>query len=84
MSHSDWFERASVWPHRHQVSNGVFLDGPRRWRGGSSIRHGDGGRPAPSGEGEPDLSEQRLGGVDAVEQACRTSSGVSDPSNVSG
>ena len=34
MSHSDWFERASVWPHRHQVSNGVFLDGPRRWRGG--------------------------------------------------
>jgi hypothetical protein len=34
MDHSDWFERASVWPHRHQVSNGVFLDGPRRWRGG--------------------------------------------------
>jgi hypothetical protein len=34
MSHSDWFERASVRPHRHQVSNGVFLDGPRRWRGG--------------------------------------------------
>jgi len=34
MGHSDWFERASVWPHRHQVSNGVFLDGPRRWRGG--------------------------------------------------
>src|SRR6476620_4913525 len=23
-----------VLPHRHQVSNGVFLDGPRRWRGG--------------------------------------------------
>jgi hypothetical protein len=20
MGHSDWFERASVWPHRHQVS----------------------------------------------------------------
>ena len=34
MSHSDWIERASVWPHRHQVSNGVFLDGPRPWRGG--------------------------------------------------
>ena len=34
MGHPDWFERASVWPHRHQVSNGVFLDGPRRWRGG--------------------------------------------------
>ena len=34
MGHSDWFERASAWPHRHQVSNGVFLDGPRRWRGG--------------------------------------------------
>jgi hypothetical protein len=34
MGHSDWFERASIWPHRHQVSNGVFLDGPRRWRGG--------------------------------------------------
>jgi hypothetical protein len=34
MRHSDWFERASVWPHRHQVSNGEFLDGPRRWRGG--------------------------------------------------
>jgi hypothetical protein len=34
MSHSDWFERASIWPHRHQVSNGVFLDGARRWRGG--------------------------------------------------
>jgi len=33
-SHSDWFERASIWPHRHQVSNGVLLDGPRRWRGG--------------------------------------------------
>jgi hypothetical protein len=33
--------------------------------------------------GEPDLSEHRLGGVDAVEQACRTSSGV-NPSNVSG
>jgi len=32
--HSDWLERASLWPHRHQVSNGVFLDGPRRWRGG--------------------------------------------------
>jgi hypothetical protein len=32
--HSDWFERASVWAHRHQVSNGVFLDGPRRGRGG--------------------------------------------------
>jgi hypothetical protein len=37
-----------------------------------SIRHDDDGRPAPSGEGEPDLSEHRLGGVDAVEQACRT------------
>jgi hypothetical protein len=34
MHHSDWFEPASIWPHRHQVSNGVFLDGPRRWRGG--------------------------------------------------
>jgi hypothetical protein len=34
MRHSHWFERASMWPHRHQVSNGVFLDGPRRWRGG--------------------------------------------------
>jgi len=33
MGHSDWLERASVRPHRHQVSNGVFLDGPRRWRG---------------------------------------------------
>ena len=29
MGHSDWFERASIWPHRHQVSNGVFLDGRR-------------------------------------------------------
>jgi hypothetical protein len=46
-------------------------------------RHDDDGRPATSGEGEPDLSEHRLGGVDAVEQACRTSSGVRDPSNVS-
>ena len=26
---SDWFERASIWPHRHQLSNGVFLDGRR-------------------------------------------------------
>jgi hypothetical protein len=34
MRHSDWLERASVWPHRHQISNGEFLDGPRRWRGG--------------------------------------------------
>jgi hypothetical protein len=34
MGHSDWFKRASVWPHRHEVSNGVFLDDPRRWRGG--------------------------------------------------
>src|SRR5258705_13530935 len=33
MHHADWFERAGIWPHRHQVSNGVFLDGPRRWRG---------------------------------------------------
>jgi hypothetical protein len=22
IDHSDWFERASIWPHRHQVSNG--------------------------------------------------------------
>ena len=29
MRHSDWFERASIWPHRHQLSNGVFLDGRR-------------------------------------------------------
>jgi hypothetical protein len=34
MHHSDWFQRASIWPQRHQVSNGGFLDGPRRWRGG--------------------------------------------------
>jgi carboxymethylenebutenolidase len=34
--------------------------------------------------GDVIASEHRLGGVDAVEQACRTSSGVSDPSNVSG
>ena len=34
---ADWFERASIWPHRQQVSNGVFLDGPRRCRGGRSI-----------------------------------------------
>jgi len=34
MRHSDWFERASIWPHRHQISNGEFLDGPRLWRGG--------------------------------------------------
>ena len=41
MGHADWFERACIWPHRHQVSDGVFLDGPRRWRGGGSIRHDD-------------------------------------------
>jgi hypothetical protein len=34
MRHSDWFERASIWPHRHEISNGEFLDGPRLWRGG--------------------------------------------------
>jgi hypothetical protein len=47
--HPDWFERAYIWPHRHQVSNGVFLDGPRRWRGGRFDPHDDDGRPAPSG-----------------------------------
>jgi hypothetical protein len=37
MGHSDWFERACIWPHRHQVSNGVFLDGPRRWRADDGV-----------------------------------------------
>ena len=41
MRHSDWFERASIWPHRHQISNGEFLDGPRRCGEESSIRHDD-------------------------------------------
>jgi hypothetical protein len=37
MDHTDWFERASVWPQRHEVSNGAFLDGPRRWVGGKFV-----------------------------------------------
>ena len=37
--HSDWLERASIWPHRHHVSTGVFLDGPRRWRAGPADPH---------------------------------------------
>ena len=46
--HSDWFERASVWAHRHQVSMGyssmVHVAGGE----GGSMRHDDDGR-APSG-----------------------------------
>jgi hypothetical protein len=48
------------------------------------VTDGFGWRSGHRPSGEPDLSEHRLGGVDAVEQAYRIASGVSDPSNVSG
>ena len=34
MREPDELDDARSLAHRHQVSNGVFLDGPRRWRGG--------------------------------------------------
>jgi hypothetical protein len=51
-------ELAFVWPHRHQVSNGVSSMVVHVAGGeGSSTRHDDDGRPAPTG-GSP-VSERR-------------------------